>query len=894
MRSLRRFLTRLSNFATGRRDEDRLKEEIEEHIALQTAENLRAGLSPVEAHRQAMLKFGGIGAIKEDYRAERGLPFIDTLLQDIHFALRVLRKSPGFTAAAVLTLALGIGANAAIFSLVDWLILRPLPIDRPSQVVLLEKTYNNGDTGTQFSYPDFQRIQQQTSGIFADMSALQMFQMDGLTVDGKSQPMWSNFVDGGFFSLLGIKPALGRFILPSEGKAAGADPVLVLGYSYWKSRFTSDPNIIGKAVSVNGRPMTIVGVAPQHFQGLAALLDTQGYMPLGMAEVLQDAPKNFLADPKTTTLALIARLKPGVSLQQTQPALQIVAQRLSEQSHTEIAVHAAPLGPASLVTGPEVGPTLGLVSSLFLFLAGAVLVLACMNIANLCLVRAAARRREIATRAALGATRSRLIRQLLTESLLLAVLGCAGGIILGIAASRSFGSIQLHTSLPTVLDFHFDWRVFVYALAAAALTGILVGITPAFRVSRFELREILHEGGRTSTSGRQRMRSALVTAQVAGSLMLLIVAGLFVRSLEKVRHSDLGFDPTGVLNISIDPHEAGYNENQAREFQKALLDRARALPGVQSASLAISVPMGYSSYGSQLKIDGYQTRPGQETPAANYNAVSPQYFRTMRIPMLEGRTFQDSDDHNSQPVAIVNQNFADLYWHGENPVGKHFSRLNDPSRVMEVVGVTRSSRDSDVYTTNYVIFYVPLAQLYKSVTTLQLRTASTPQALAPEVIGLIHSIEPGMPVFDVQPMTTALEGLNGFLAFRFAAALAGSLGILGLILAIVGVYGVISYAASQRTHEIGIRLALGAQLGQILKMVLSQGFLIIGFGVLAGILAAGALARLVGNFLFGVAALDPLTYICASLFLAGIALLACYIPARRATRVDPIVALRCE
>ena len=885
---------RLRSLFKRKQVEQDLSEELQFHLEQKTQEYLAGGLTLDEARHKVRREFGGVELAKENCRDARRVNYIQDLLQDLRCGLRMLRKTPGFAAAAVLTLALGIGANTAIFSLVDWLIFRPLPIDHPSQVVFLETTYNNGDTGTQFSYPDFQRFQQQASGIFADISAVQMFQMDGLNVEGKSQPMWSNYVDGGFFSLLGIKPALGRFILPSEGKAAGADPVLVLGYSYWKSRFTSDPNIIGKKVSVNGHPMTIVGVAPQHFQGLAALLDTQGYMPLGMAEVLQDAPKNFLADPKTRTLALLARLKPGVSLQQTQPVLQIVAQRLSEQNQIEMTVHAIPLGPASLVTGPQVRPALDLVSSLFLFLAGAVLVLACVNIANLCLVRAAARHREVAMRAALGASRNRLIRQLLTESLLLALLGCAGGIILGIAASRSFGSIQLHTALPTVLDFQFDWRVFVYALAAAALTGILIGITPAFRVSRFELSEILREGGRTSSSGRQRMRSALVTAQVAGSLMLLIVAGLFVRSLEKVRHSDLGFEPTGVLNVSIDPHQAGYDEHQARQFQKALLDRVGALPAVQSASLAISVPMGYSSYGSKLKIDGYQTRPGQDAPAANYNAVSPEYFRTMRIPMLEGRTFQDSDGQNSQPVAIVNQNFADLYWHGQNPIGKHFSRLTDPGRVMEVVGVTRSSHDSDLYTTNYVIYYVPLAQFYKSVTTLQLRTASTPEALAPEVIGLIHSIEPAMPVFDVQPMTTALEGLNGFLAFRFAAALAGSLGILGLILAIVGVYGVISYAASQRTHEIGIRLALGAQPAQILSMVLSQGFLIIGFGVLAGILAAGALARLVGNFLFGVAALDPLTYICASLLLTGIALLACYIPARRATRVDPMVALRYE
>ncbi len=596
----------------SRKRERELEKEIQHHLQMAANERAEQGASMRDAQSGARREFGNVGLVKEVTRDTWGWRWLEDLVEDVRYGLRVLCKSPGFAAAAVLTLAMGIGANTAIFSLVDWLILRPLPIERPSRVVFLETTYNNGDTGTQFSYPDFQRIQQQTSGIFADVSALQMFQMDGLSIDGTSQPMWSNFVDGGFFSLLGIKPVLGRFILPSEGNVAGADPVLVLGYSYWKSRFSGDPNIIGKKVSVNGHPMTIVGVAPQHFQGLASLLDTQGYMPLGMAEVLQDAPNNFFADPKITTLALLARLKPGVSLQQTQPALQIVAKRLSEQNHIEMTVHAVPLGPASLVTGPQVRPALDLVSSLFLFLAGAVLVLACVNIANLCLVRAAARHREVAMRAALGASRSRLIRQLLTESLLLALLGCAGGIILGIAASRSFGSIQLHTALPTVLDFQFDWRIFVYALAAAVLTGILIGITPAFRVSRFELSEILREGGRTSSSGRQRLRSALVSAQVAGSLMLLIVAGLFVRSLEKVRHSDLGFEPARVLNVSIDPHQAGYDENQARQFQRALLDRAGGLPGVQSASLAISVPMGYSSYGSKLKIDGYQTRPGQD------------------------------------------------------------------------------------------------------------------------------------------------------------------------------------------------------------------------------------------------------------------------------------------
>ncbi|MFZ3243609.1 MAG: ABC transporter permease [Candidatus Acidiferrales bacterium] len=896
MKSLRALLVRLAGlFNKGKRDRE-LAAELDSHLQMHIDENLDRGMEPAEARRQALIKLGGVEQAKERYRARRGLPLLETLAQDIRYGLRVLRRSLGFTVVAVLTLALGIGANTAIFSLVDWLILRPLPIERPSQVVFMEASFKNGGTGTQFSYPDFQKIQQQTADIFSGTAALQGFQMDGLSVDGKSQPMWSNYVSGDFFSLLGIKPVLGRLILPSEGKFAGADPVLVISYANWKSRFGGDPTIIGKKASVNGRPMTIVGVAAANFQGLAALADVQGYMPLGMATVLQDAAPDFLTDPKDTRLALIARLKPGVTFSQVQPVLQVVARRLSEeeQHHGEMTVHAVPLGPTSLVTGPAVRPQLALVSSLFLILAGAVLALACVNIANLCLVRMAARHREVAMRAALGATRGRLIRQLLMESLLLAALGCVAGIVLGIAASRSFGSVSLHMSIPIVLDFHFDWRVFAYALIAAALTGVLVGLTPALRVSRADLGEILHEGGRTSTSAPQRLRTVLVVAQVAGSLMLLIVAGLFVRSLEKVRHSDLGFDPSRVLNVTIDPHEAGYQEAQGRQFQKTLLDRARALPGVQSASLAMTVPMSYASYYDELKIDGYQTRPGEEVPAAGLNAVMPGYFETMRIPILQGRGIQDFDAENSPRVAVVNQAFVEKYWHGQNPIGRHFSTTGDPNHVMQVVGVARNSRDTDIFTNNEPFYYMPLTQRYNSVVTLQLRAIGAPEALAPEVTGLIHSLEPAMPVFDVQPMTIMLDSLNGFLPFQFAAVLAGALGVLGLILALVGVYGVISYAASQRTHEIGIRLALGARPAQILRMIFGQGLVIIGAGVLVGILAAGALARLVGNFLFGVAAFDPLTYASASLLLAATALLACYIPARRAMRVDPMVALRYE
>ena len=873
---------------------EELNEEIQGHLELAARENMESGLAPRDAQTAARREFGSIALAEEVTRDMWGGRWFVDLLQDVRCAFRMLRKSPGFTAVAVLTLALGIGANTAIFSLVDCLVLRPLPLERPGEVVFLTSAREGHSPSTVFSYPDFTDIQKQTGDVFSGVSAAGVFMMDGLAVDGKSQPMWPSYVTDNFFGLLGIKPALGRFILPSEGSVAGADPVLVLSYAYWKSRFNGDPSVIGKKASVNGVPVTIVGVAPQGFHGLTSLMDFQGYMPLGMGSAVKDVQKDFLvARENAQFVCVIARLRAGVSLQLAQTVLNVVAQRLSQQYPTtdrKMTLSVFHLGPTGLAAGPTNAEILPFVSSVFLILAALVLVLACMNIANLSLVRAASRQREMAMRTALGATRARLVRQLLTESLLLALLGCVAGIILGLGGSTAFSSIPLHTSLPIILDFHFDWRVFAYALGAAILTGVLVGIMPGLRAARGDVNEILHEGGRTSTAGGHRLRSALVAAQVGGSLMLLIVAGLFVRSLEKAQHTSLGFDPNHILNLTIDPHEAGYDETQAREFFHTLLDRARSLPGVQSASLASNVPMAYGggSYAA-LKIDGYQPPKEQPRPSAGYNAVSSGYFETMRIRLLRGREIRDSDTQNSQRVAVIDQTMADRYWHGPDPIGRHFSTTDDPAHPIEVIGIARNALEEELFTPD-----VPFSQFYHPVATLQLRSAAAPEALAPEVTGLIRSLEPAMPVFDVQPMTTALDTLNGFLLFQFAATLAASMGILGLILAVVGVYGVISYAASQRTHEIGIRLALGAQPMQILKMVFQQGFLIVGAGVLAGVLAAIAMARLVGNLLFGVPPGDPLTYVTASALLATVALFACHIPARRAMRVDPMVALRHE
>jgi predicted permease len=888
-------MRRIAGLFHKRRQDADLEEELASHLEMLAEQNVERGMTPKEARRVARVELGGAEQIKEAVRDQRGVPLLESLWQDIRFGRRMLRKNRGFTATAILTLAIGIGANTAIFSMVNWLILRPLPIYQPNKVVQVYSTSKNGGINRRFSFPDFLEIEKDSSDAFSGVAALNLTNLDGLSLGGKSQPMLTCYVSGNFFQFLGVQPFLGRLFLPSEGRVEGADPILVISYSYWTSRFNSDRSIIGHRAVINGQPVTIVGVTPLDFHGLSNLLDYQGYLPEAMEYAFKDASRNF-QDPGYVSLAVISRLKRGVNLQKAQVALKVIGPRLPDHKRgNNASLRAVALNPASFVISPTNPGILNVISSLLIALAACLLVIVCVNIANLFLVRAGARQREVAMRAALGATRGRLIRQLLTESLLLAAFGCGGGIALGVAAMKLIGSVSLHTIVPMVLDFPFDWRVFGYALATAALTGMLVGIMPALRAGRGDFNEVLHGGGRTLTSGSPRLRTALIAAQVGTALMLLIVAGLFVRSLENVQHADLGFDPNHLLNATIDTHEAGYDENQTRDFQKLLVERADALPGVESASLAFSVPMSYTSDGRNLTdIDGYTPLPGGSGTFAGINRVSPGYFATMRIPLIEGRDFRDSDNQNSKHVAIVNQAFVARYWHGQDAIGRHFAITGDREHPIEVVGVAKNSRDDDLFTENEPFFYTPLSQDYDPINTLQLRTSLPPKAFATDVVELIHSLDPAMPVFDVQPMTVTLEGVNGLLLFRVGAALAATLGLIGLILAIVGVYGVISYSASQRTNEIGIRMALGAHPAQILKMVLGQGLAIVGVGLVVGIALAAAVSKLVSNLLFGVGGVDPLTYAAASILLAGAAIFACYVPARRAMRVDPMVALRHE
>jgi predicted permease len=897
---------RLRSLFQRRAVEHELDEEMRDHLESQTRQHISEGMGPAEARRTAISELRVLERSKEDCRDTRRVNFIENLAQDIRFGLRMLRKSPGFTATAVLTLALGMAANSMIFSMVDWLILRPLPIQSPEQVTYLGFSQGTGNADTRFSYPEFRDIRSQTGNLFSEEVAFMFGGLsgdqvapDGLTVDGQTQPIQTAFVTGNFFTFLGIKPQLGSFVLSAEDGSPTTDPVVVLSYRYWQSRFGGDPSIVGKPASINGRSVTIIGVAPKGFMGPTPIVEMQAYLPLGMAGIESSSTADMFTDPKARRLVIFGRLKTGVSIANTQTELRVEGGRMLEQYPRDGkpgTLIATPLRPPGIVNGGPTNP-LNRLATLFLTLGGLLLALACINVASLLLVRTAVRNREMTVRAALGASRGRLLRQMLTESVLLSLLGCLGGLLVGLAGNRAITSMPELTQTPVPLnfDFQFDWRVFAYAFGVALLTGILAGLVPALRVSRSNLGKVLHDGGRTLTAGRSYFRGALVAAEVGGSLTLLIVAGLFVRSLQGVRRSDVGFDARNVLNLTIDPNEIGYTRIQAQEFYKHLLERVRGIPGIESASLASSVPMDDNAVEEGISIPGYTVPKGEPSPSAKINRVSSGYFKTMKLSILRGRDLSDADGENSLRIAIINEAMAQRFWPNQDGLGRQFTTARNPKSPVTIVGIMKDSRMmSDIFGPIGPCFVAPIAQNYSTTLKLQIRTSAAPETMARPIQQIIEALAPTMPVFGVQTMTTVLEGLNGLFIFKAGAWLTAVLGTLGLILAVVGVYGVMSYSVSQRTNEIGIRMALGAHPWQILRMIWRRGMLIIAAGITVGLFAAFAVSKLAGDFVIGVSSTDALTYVGVSTLLAIVALVACYIPARRAMRVDPMVALRYE
>jgi predicted permease len=871
-----------------------LDQDIRDFIERETQDSIERGMPPEEAHYSALRKFGNETRVKEEAWEVWSFVWLGQLWQDVRFGLRMLRKSAGVTAVVVMALALGVGANTAIFSIVTGCLLRPLPVPSSEQIAVLAIQQKDAAVGSGgFSYPEFVDFRRQAtafSDIFGVVLSLVQF-----TADDRSDQCFANYVSGNFFSALGLKPAWGRFVLPSDGETPGQPLLVVLDYAYWQKRFHGDPNVIGRQVRINGQSAVILGIAPPQFHGMFSIFKVDAYLPMS-AMSLEGSGNLFWSSRDHRRILAFGRLQPGTSLREAQSSLDVIIARLAQQypsSDRWYTVRAVPEKSARPI--PYANKAFVAIAGLFLALAGFVLLLACMNVENILLARGAARQREMVIRAALGAGRKRLVCQTLTESLLLAILGGSAGLALGAWADHWLRSIHLQ-NIPLQFDATLDWRVFTFGAASVFVTGMLVGLLPAVRASSTDVNTVLHEGVRRESRAfaHPGLRSLLVIGQVAGSLVLLVAAGLFVRSLIKVRGFDLGFDPDHVLNVIVDPHEVGYDEVRTTAFYREIETRTRALPGVQSASLASYVPMGGFPSKAPISLEDRPIPPGQQAPQVLFNRIDPPYFRTMRIPLLRGRAFTDSDDQKAPRVAIINRTMAERFWPRQDPVGKRFSTNGDTGPFAQVVGVTGNGKYGTLGEDPQPFFYVPLAQNFVSKRALQIRTQTSPESVASPVKSLLASLAPDLSVMDIETMKQSLEGALGFFAYRLAATLAAVLGIVGLVLAIVGVYGVVSFTASQRTHDIGIRRALGASSRDILNLVWLQGVRLVVAGLLVGTILAWALARAMRHLVAGISTNDPVTYISVAILLGGVALLACWIPAWRAMKVDPLVALRHE
>jgi macrolide transport system ATP-binding/permease protein len=898
MKSLRRFLSRMSHFVTRRRDDERLREEIEEHIALQTAENLRAGLSPVEARRQAMLKFGGVEAMKQDYRAERGLLLIESLLQDVRYAIRSLRRAPGLTGFVVITLALGIGMTSGTFSMVDALIFRPYPVPNPSAVVTLVSTTHDSSFDD-FSYREYLDIRGKTNsydGVVAsaDMEAVGFSAEPGATPRVRGGMM----VSGNYFHVLGVEPRLGRGFREDEDQVPGHDAVVVLGPDFWKHEFMSDPGVLGRTIRLNGTDFTVIGVAPETFPGMLIFGRPDFYMPLAMAPVFSTNPqKNFFEDRDDRELRVRARLKQGTTLQQAQNELAVLSKNFEREYskvnrgrgatvHTQFQMR---------TRDDDDNWKFGVV---FVTLALAVLLVACTNVAGLLLSRARARTREIAVRLAIGAGRFRLIRLLLTESLILACLGGLAGVALGYGITEWFHSkesIIFLDALPNAVPFQMDKRVLLASLAMSFLGALLCGLAPALQSTRTDLVNGL-KSAEADVPGRKRLwgRNVLVVAQVSTSLMLLTASFLMVRGFQHGLLNGAGFAKDHLLMTSFDPRLQQYSSAQTQRFYKLLAERVREATGVQSEALTQNIPLGYEDFdGVAFVPDGFQMPRDRENFTATLDTVDEEYFKTMGIPVLRGRGFRASDTADAPRVAVVNEHFSKHYWPSGDALGKHIRLDSRDGTPVEIVGVARTIKYQMTTEKPMDFVYMPLTQHPIARMTLMLRSSGDPLQLIPAVKDVLRTLDPNMPMLQTRAyedfyVNRAVKGP------RIAIDLVGSMGAVGLLLAIAGLYGLVAYNVSRRTREIGIRVALGAASSDVLRLVLGKGLVLVGMGTVIGLAMGFAVEQLMNSMLFNAGGVDFLAYVIVvpSLFL--VTMLAAYVPARKASRIAPTQALRYE
>jgi predicted permease len=890
MSLIRSLTTGLRSLFRNEQVDRELDEELTGFLEMATEEKIKSGMSREDARREVRLEMGSPEVAKEIVRAAGWESLVETSWQDLRFAARMLRKHPSFTTVAALTLALGIAANTTVLSWMSATLLNPIPgVAHTSDLVTVMRGDRTDHPSPPFSYLDLRDLSERTQTV----SGLLGYHDDYMSLTGAAKPerIYGALTTANYFDVLGIRPILGRTFLPEEGTPGAGAAVVVIGYAVWQNHFAGDPQVVGKTIQINRHPYSVIGVAPRDFTGCKTGLRTDLWIPLSMDRDVWGADRP--ARRGTFWLNVLGKLRSGVTKNQAQAELNLLMRGIAERFPDDHRDSPNEISLDPLWRSPfGINGYLYKILPMLLGLAAVLLLLACANLASLLLVRSVGRRREIAIRLGMGASRQQIIRQFLIESLLLGLLGGTAAIVITRWTSHSIVALFPPSSLPLTNDAHVDQRVLFVTISVSILAAIIFGILPALRSSSLPVQSVLKEEASSAslTLHKGRLLSGLVVAQISLSLVLLVCAGLFTRSLQKAQQSDPGFEASHLLLASYELSPAGYTRATGVAFNRQVLDRLSALPGVESVSLADFSPLSFSIHTDYLQLEGYVPQP-HESMEISRAIVGPNYFRTLRTSVISGREFTAADTVDSQLVAVVNQAFVDRYWPGEDAIGK---QVTDGRDRFTIVGVARNAKYRLLTYPAEPVIYLPIYQAYRSTqdTTVHLRTTGDPRTMASSVQETIHQLNPELPLFNVNPLSVTMQ--LGTLFGRVAATFAGSFGLLAMLLAAVGIYGVVAYSTRQRTREIGIRMALGAEKGGIYSLVLGQGFRLTLAGLVVGTALAVAFTRLLKAQLFGISETDAITFTSTGLLLAVVALLACHIPARRATRVDPMVALRYE